>query len=76
MFIRRYFHIHSWWAIVKHLCWSLLGIVELDPLDSADAATVTVVRILYGVYLIMGVILLVNMMIALLSSTYQRVQVS
>ncbi|XP_078372504.1 uncharacterized protein LOC144656151 isoform X2 [Oculina patagonica] len=63
-----------WWSMVKHLCWSLLGIAELDPLDSVDSPSVTLVHFLYGAFLVMGVILLVNMMIALLSNTYQRVE--
>ena len=62
-------------SIVKHLCWSLLGIAELETLDSVESATVTLVYLLYGIFLIVGVILLVNMMIALLSSTYKRVEV-
>ena len=66
----------SWWSMVKHLTWSLLGIAELDPLDSVDSASVTLARLLFGAFLIMGVILLVNMMIALLSNTYQRVEVT
>ena len=60
----------------KHLCWSLLGIAELDPLDSVDGASVTLAQLLFGTFLIMGVLLLVNMMIALLSNTYQRVEVT
>ncbi|XP_027049845.1 short transient receptor potential channel 5-like [Pocillopora damicornis] len=63
-----------WWTVAKHLCWSLLGIVELDPLDSSDKLSVTVVRFLYGGFMIMGAVLLMNMMIALLSNTYQRVE--
>ena len=59
----------------KHLCWSLLGVAELDPLESVDIASVTLAKILFGSFLIMGVILLVNMMIALLSNTFQRVEV-
>ena len=70
------FYSISWWTIAKHLIWSLLGVVELDPLNSTDIVSATVVRFLYGAYLIMGVVLLINMMIALLSNTYQRVQVS
>lgn len=66
----------SWWAMVQHLSWSLLGIAGLDPLDSVDSASVTLARFLFGAFLIMGVILLVNMMIALLSNTYQRVEVT
>jgi len=60
----------------KHLWWSLLGIAELDPLDSVDSASVTLAQLLFGAFLIMGVVLLVNMMIALLSNTYQRVEVT
>ena len=66
----------SWWSMMKHLTWSLLGIVELDPLDSVDNASVTLVHFLFGGFLLMGVIVLVNMMIALLSNTYQRVEVT
>lgn len=65
----------SWWTVVKHLCWSLLGIAELETLESVDSATVTLAHLLYGIFLVVGVILLVNMMIALLSNTYQRVEV-
>ena len=60
----------------QHLCWSLLGIAELDPLESVDSPSVTLAHFLFGAFLIMGVILLVNMMIALLSNTYQRVEVT
>ena len=66
----------SWWSMVKHLTWSLLGIAELDPLDSVDSTSATLARLLFGAFLIMGVILLVNMMIALLSNTFQRVEVT
>ncbi|CAH3032231.1 unnamed protein product, partial [Porites lobata] len=64
----------SWWSMMQHLTWSLLGIAELDTLDSVDSASVTLANFLFGAFLIMGVILLVNMMIALLSNTYQRVE--
>ena len=61
--------------MVEHLCWSLMGDVEVDPLDSADDPSVMLVKVLYGAFLVMGAILLINMMIALLSNTYQKVQV-
>ena len=48
---------------------------ELDPLDSVDHTSETIARFLFAVFLVLGVILLMNMMIALLSNTYQRVQV-
>lgn len=59
----------------KHLCWSLLGIAELDPLESVDNGSLILAKLLYATFLIMGVVLLVNMMIALLSNTFQRVEV-
>ena len=71
-----HFLFRSWWSIARHLVWSLLGIAELDPLESLDGTSVVLVYVLYGLFLIMGVILLVNMMVALLSNTYQRVQVN
>ena len=60
---------------MRHLCWSLMGAVDADPLESADDPSVILASFLYGAFLIMGVILLINMMIALLSNTYQKVQV-
>ncbi|XP_068737190.1 uncharacterized protein [Montipora capricornis] len=66
--------IACWWKMVGHLCWSLLGAVDVDLLESADGPSVTLVNFLYGAFLVMGVILLINMMIALLSNTYQKVQ--
>ena len=61
--------------MIKHLFWSLLGLAELNPLDSIDRTSVTIAHFLYGVFLVLGVILLVNMMIALLNNTYEKVQV-
>ena len=56
--------------------WSLLGVSEeFDPLKSVDLPSVILARILYAGFLIMGVILLINMLIALLSNTYQRIEV-
>ena len=60
---------------MKHLSWSFLGIATLDHLESEDSASTTIAHFLFAAFLIMGVILLVNMMIALLSNTYQRVKV-
>ena len=61
--------------MIRHLCWSLLGIADLEPLDSVDNPSVILAHFLFGSFLVLGVILLVNMMIALLSNTYQRVEV-
>ena len=67
----------SWWAITTYLGWSLLGVSEdFDPMNSVDFPSEILARILYAGFLIMGVVLLINMLIALLSNTYQRIQVS
>ena len=61
--------------MAKYLAWSCLGISNLEPLDSVDSPSVFLSYLLYSLFLIMVAILLVNMMIALLSNTYQRVEV-
>ena len=67
----------SWWEILTHLSWSLLEIEQdFNPLDSVDTPSVTLATWFYAAFLFIGVILLVNMLIALLSNTYKRVEVS
>jgi hypothetical protein len=58
-----------------YLTWSLLGIAELDPLQSSDVASDLLANLLFGIFLILGVVMLMNMMIALLSNTYQQIEV-
>ena len=65
----------SWWNMAKHHGWSLLGLVDLDSLNSVDNPSVSLIHVLYSFFLIMAVIFLVHMMVALLSNTYQQVQV-
>ena len=69
------FMFFSWWNIATHHGWSLLGLADLDRLNSVDNPSVSLIHVLYSFFLIMAVILLLNMMIALLSNTYQQVQV-
>ena len=61
--------------MTPHLAFSLLGITGLTVFESVDRPSELVAKMLYAIFLIMGVILLINMMIALLSNTYQHVQV-
>ena len=62
--------------MITFLGWSLLGAPEdFDPMTSVDFPSQTLARILYAGFLVMGVILLINMLIALLSNTYQRIEV-
>ncbi|KAL9958376.1 hypothetical protein ACROYT_G035382 [Oculina patagonica] len=66
--------IRCWWSMLLYLTLSLLGLTEgLPGLSSADTLSVQVAHILFVVYLILASILLINMLIALLSDTYQRV---
>ena len=65
----------SWWNMATHLGWSLLGLADLDRLNSVDNSSVSLIHVLYSSFLIMAVILLLNMTIALLSNTYKQVQV-
>ena len=69
--------ISSWWKIATHLGWSLLDLSEgLSPLESTDSNSEALAQLLFAVYLVLVLIMLVNMLIALLSNTYQRVQVT
>lgn len=67
--------IHCWWVIIKHLCWTLLGVTDLEQFNAGmETASDYLAQTLYAVFIIFALILLVNMMIAVLSSTYERVQ--
>ena len=62
--------------MVRFLSWSLLGITELLPIEHVDEMSTSLAQIHYGMFLILGGVLLLNMMIALLSNTYQQVEVN
>ncbi|XP_020619072.1 short transient receptor potential channel 2-like isoform X3 [Orbicella faveolata] len=67
--------VSCFWEILTHLSWSLLEIEQdSNPLNSVDTPSVALAKLLYAVFLFIAVILLVNMLIALLSHTYQRVR--
>lgn len=60
----------------SHLGWSLLGRTEdSDTMTSVDPPSVLLARIFYATFLIVGVVLLINMLIALLSNTYKKIEV-
>ena len=63
--------------MVGHLAWSLFGVSagESDPMKTVDVPSEHIARTLYAFFLIFAVILLLNMLIALLSNTYQRTEV-
>ncbi|KAL9984603.1 hypothetical protein ACROYT_G006916 [Oculina patagonica] len=64
-----------WWEILKHLCWTLLGMTELELFNTGmETPSDHLAQALYAVFIIAALVLLVNMMIAVLSNTYERVQ--
>ena len=67
--------IFSWYNITKHLVWTLLGITELEIFSTTESASDFLATILYAIFIVVALVLLVNMMIAVLSHTYERVQV-
>ncbi|XP_053323897.1 serine/threonine-protein phosphatase 6 regulatory ankyrin repeat subunit B-like [Spea bombifrons] len=59
------------------LFFSLFGLVEPECLPSLDRTppfTFVIVRFVFGVYLIVTLIVLINLLIAMMSDTYQRIQ--
>lgn len=65
----------SWWSMFKHLGFSLVGLSQFHPVTSVDLPAEALAQILYAAFLIWGVILLINMLIALLSHTYEQTKV-
>jgi len=63
-----------WWRIAEHLAWSLLGMTSRKFFSSDDSLSNTLGCLLYVLFLVMGVFLLTNILIALLTNTYQQVQ--
>uniref|UniRef100_A0A8C5QBB0 No mechanoreceptor potential C n=1 Tax=Leptobrachium leishanense TaxID=445787 RepID=A0A8C5QBB0_9ANUR len=59
------------------LFFSLFGLIEpeyLPPLGRTPQFTFVIVRFVFGVYLVVTLIMLINLLIAMMSDTYQRIQ--
>ncbi|XP_068762523.1 uncharacterized protein [Montipora capricornis] len=66
---------YSWLGITSQLGLSLLDLSDgLDYFRSADSSSETLAHCLFAAYLVMVLILLVNLLIALLTNTYNKVQ--
>ncbi|CAH3137407.1 unnamed protein product, partial [Porites lobata] len=64
-----------WWTIFCDLGWSLLDRSEGSGLMiSVDPTSTILAELLYAAFLVLGVVLLINMLIALLSNTYQKTE--
>ena len=67
---------YSLYKASTHLIWSVFGLSDLEKMESQEQLSSTVVAILYVIFLIFSVIMLVNMLVALLTNTYDKVEVS
>ena len=64
------------WPSVKILFWALFGLIELESFKAEQGAETSVGMILLALWLVLAVIVLLNMLIALISNAFQRVQVN
>ncbi|XP_065838952.1 short transient receptor potential channel 4-like isoform X2 [Oscarella lobularis] len=62
------------WPSVKILFWSLFGLIDLESFEADRGAETAVGMTLLALWLVLAVIVLLNMLIALISNAFQRVQ--
>ncbi|XP_065839479.1 short transient receptor potential channel 4-like isoform X4 [Oscarella lobularis] len=62
------------WPSVKILFWALFGLIELDSFEAESDTETAVGTALLALWLVLAVIVLLNMLIALISNAFQRVQ--
>ena len=65
----------SLWKTSRQLIWSVFGLTDLQEMESHSSFTSQTVAILYLIFLVLTVIMLVNMLVALLTNTYDNVTV-
>ena len=70
-----FFVLLSLFKASTHLIWSVFGLTNLEKMESHDELSTAVVGVLYVMFLILSVIMLVNMLVALLTNTYNKVEV-
>ena len=61
------------------LFFALFGLVEPDylpPMHAHPPWAKEVMKVVFGVYMMVTVVVLINLLIAMMSDTYQRIQVS
>ena len=69
------FSFFSLFKASTHLVWSVFGLTNLETMKSHGELSSAVVGVLYVLFLILSVIMLINMLVALLTNTYQKVEV-
>lgn len=59
------------------LFYSLFGLVEPDfmpPMHTSPAISKVIMKLVFGVYMMITVVVLINLLIAMMSNTYQRIE--
>ena len=59
----------------RQLIWSVFGLTDLQQMETHTSLTSNIAAFLYLIFLVLSVIMLVNMLVALLTNTYQNVTV-
>ncbi|KAL9984532.1 hypothetical protein ACROYT_G006836 [Oculina patagonica] len=57
----------------RQLIWSVFGLTDLEQMETHTSLTSDIVAVLYLIFLVFSVIMLVNMLVALLTNTYDNV---
>ena len=67
--------IFSVFKSARQLVWSVFGMAHFEEMESQTSLTSDIVVILYLGFLVLSVIMLVNILIALLTTTYDKYKV-
>lgn len=64
---------------LEMMFFSIFGLIDtydyLPPLNTHPKWSQTLIKVVFGTYMIVAVIVLINLLIAMMSDTYQRIQV-
>lgn len=62
---------------IQFLFWTMFGVVNKEYVDMPNYAVAQFVgRVLYGIFTLLIVIVLLNMFIAMITNSYQKIEVS
>ncbi|OWA53372.1 Transient receptor potential-gamma protein [Hypsibius exemplaris] len=63
------------WETLQTLIWAIFGLIDLDHLDLKENHSYTefVGRLMFGTYSVISIIVLLNMLIAMMSNSYQQI---
>lgn len=65
----------SFYKTARQLAWSVFGLTDLKEMQSHTRLVSEIVAVLYFLFLILTVFMLINILVALFTSTYDNVKV-